>query len=172
MPPKEDWLTSKVEIKEIEPKGKGLFAIGKINKGEQVIIWGGNYVGKDIADKAREEGKLVMQFDDNLFSIEVRGESDTYFLNHSCNPNVWMENAYTLEAMKDIEEGEELTADYAMWEMDENKISKWECHCGSNNCRKVITGKDWMLKELQEKYFGHFLPLIQKRIELIKKPDY
>jgi SET domain-containing protein len=164
MPPKEDYINPKIEIKETLDRGKGMFATEQIPKGETVIIWGGNYFGKEEADKAKSEGKLVMQFDENLFSIEDRGESNTYFINHSCEPNVWMRNAFTLEAMINIEKGEELTTDYAMWENDENKISKWECKCGSPNCRHIVTGKDWKLKELQEKYKDHFLPLINKKI--------
>ena len=165
MPPKEDWVSPKIEIKNTENRGKGMFAIEPILKGETVVIWGGNYVNKGQAEKARSEGMLVMQFDEDLFSVEDRGVNDAYFINHSCDPNVWMKDAFTLEAMRDIAPGEDLTADYVLWETDEDKISKWECRCGSINCRHQITGKDWQIPELQEKYKGHFLPLIEKRIE-------
>lgn len=127
MPPKEDWVSPKIEIKNTETRGKGMFSVTHIPKGEEVVIWGGNYVNKKQAEKAKSEGKLIMQFDENLFSIEDRGKSDAYFINHSCTPNVWMKGAFTLESMKDIAPGEELTADYSLWEADENKISKWEC---------------------------------------------
>lgn len=169
MPPKEDWINPKIEIRTTENRGKGMFAISTISKGEKVLLWGGNYVNKDEAEKAKAEGKLVMQFDEDLFSIEDRGESNAYFINHSCEPNVWMKDAFTLEAMRDIFPGEELTADYVLWETDEDKISKWECLCGSENCRHSITGKDWQKPELQEKYRGHFLPLIEKRINNVNK---
>lgn len=164
MPPKNDWVTPKVEIREASNKGKGLFAIDLIKIGEDVVVWGGYFINTLDAQKAKEEGKLVMQFDEDLFSVEDRGESDAYFLNHSCDPNIWMKNAFTLEAMRDIEKGEELTADYAIWEMDENKVSKWECSCGSENCRHRVTGKDWKMEFLQEKYKDHFIPLLNKRI--------
>ncbi len=167
-PPKVDWINPKIEIREAANRGKGMFAIEPIIKGEVVIVWGGNYVKRKEAEKAKREGKLVMQFDDNLFSVEDRGECDTYYINHSCEPNVWMRDSFTLEAMKDINKAEELTADYCLWETNEEKISKWKCQCGSSNCRQLITGKDWQIKELQEKYRGHFLPLIQKRINKLK----
>jgi SET domain-containing protein len=169
MPPKKDWVSPKIKIKNTANRGKGMFAIAPISKGEEVIIWGGNYVNKEQAEKAKSEDKLIMQFDENLFSIEDRGASDAYFINHSCAPNVWMKDAFTLESLKDITPGEELTADYALWETDENKISKWECQCGSTNCRHRITGKDWQMSELQEKYKNHFLPLITKRINNLNK---
>lgn len=169
MPPKEDWINSKIEIRNTSDRGKGMFATSPIYKGEVVVVWGGNYVNKKEADRASENGKLVMQFDEDLFSIEDRGESNAYFINHSCNPNVWMKDAFTLEARKDITIGEELMADYALWETDENKISKWRCFCGFLDCRHVVTGKDWRLPELQERYKGHFLPLISKRIEKLNE---
>ncbi len=169
MPPKEDYINSKIEIRNAENRGRGMFATKLISQGEVVIIWGGNYVNKDQAEKAKTEGKLVMQFDENLFSIEDRGESSAYFINHSCEPNVWMKDSFALEAMRDILPGEELTADYVIWEANEEKISKWECVCGSKNCRHIVTGKDWQIPELQEKYYGHFLTLIQKRINNLKR---
>ena len=60
--------------------------------------------------------------------------------------------------------GEELTVDYALFEAVEDFVAGWECVCGSNVCRKRVTGKDWRLLALQDRYAGHFLPLIGKRI--------
>lgn len=168
MIPKEDWISSKAEIRNDSISGKGLFAIKSIQEGEDVLKWGGDYVNSTEAEKARSQGKLVMQFDDNLFSVEDKGESNAYFLNHSCNPNLWMKDAFTLQAKRNIDVGEELTADYAMWETDENYISKWECLCNTADCRHRVTGKDWLLKKLQRNYINHFIPLINRRIESLK----
>ena len=41
------------------------------------------------------------------------------YTNHSCDPNVWMQDEVTLAARRDIAIGEELTIDYAMIEGDE-----------------------------------------------------
>ena len=101
-----------------------------------------------------------MQLDDNLYSVEERGEAPTYFMNHSCDPNVWMANAVTLVARRGIPSGAELTTDYALFEAVEDFEAEWECQCGSAHCRKRFTGKDWRIPELQERYAGHFLPLI------------
>jgi hypothetical protein len=166
----EDWISPNTEIKQSGIGGKGLFTTKPIKKDEVVVVWGGTYVASEEAEKAKQEGKLVMQWDGNLYSVEDRGEGTGYFVNHSCEPNLWMKGAYALVAMRDVKEGEELTADYALWEADEGYVSKWECGCGSQSCRKRITGKDWQLPELQERYKDHFSPLINKRIRgLIKK---
>ena len=141
-----------------------MFATSPLGAGGIVAIWGGALVDREAAERARAVGKLVMQIDDNLYSVEERGEDESYFMNHSCDPNVWMTDAATIVARRSISSGEELTIDYALFEAVEDFTAEWECVCGSNNCRKRVTGRDWRLSELQERYAGHFLPLIGKRI--------
>lgn len=157
-------MSPKVEIRKSDSRGQGLFATETIAKGEKVIVWGGNYVNEEKALAEKANGKLVMQWDDDLYSVEDRGEDTAYFVNHSCEPNLWMNDAYTLVAMSDIDEGEEVLADYAMWEANQEYVSSWECDCDSNICRGKVTGKDWKLPELQDSYSGHFSPLINKQI--------
>jgi hypothetical protein len=65
--------------------------------------------------------------------------------------------------MRDIAPGEELTHD---WATTDDLDYVMECKCGSPNCRGTITGKDWMKKELQEKYKGWFCWFIQRKIDL------
>ena len=131
---------------------------------ETGVIWGGTFVGMEEANRAREHGKVVMQLDDDLYSIEEPGEDQTYFMNRSCDPNIWMADTVTLVARRGIVPGEELTVDYALFEANQSAIMNWQCVCGSSNCRKRVTGQDWRLRELQARYAGHFLPLIAKRI--------
>lgn len=135
-----------------------------MQKGEQVIVLGGLYTDKETAEKAREKGKLIMQWDTDLYSIEDRGDDDTYFVNHSCDSNLWMDGPHTLVARKDIKAGEELTADYALWEADETFMSEWICKCGSKLCRGQVKGTDWKSKTVQDLYKSNFSPLINKRI--------
>ena len=163
-----DWINPKIEINISSIGGKGMFAKEKISQGEKIIVWRGEYTDSFGAKKALKNDKLVMQWDDDLFSVEERGDDQGYFINHSCDANLWMEDAFTLIARREIDLGEEITADYALWEADENYISKWKCGCGSTDCRKKITGKDWQLKAVQEKYKDHFSPLINTRIKIAK----
>jgi hypothetical protein len=39
------------------------------------------------------------------------------------------------------------------------------CRCGSPLCRHRVTGNDWKLAGLRERYRGHFSPFINDRIE-------
>ena len=158
------WITPKAEGGNSSVGGKGLFTKEIIKAGEKVIVWRGEYANRTGAEQARQRGKLVMQWDDDLFSVEDRGDDQGYFINHSCDSNLWMQDAFTLIAKRDIIPNEEITADYALWEAGDY-VSSWNCNCGSPLCRKKITGKDWRLPEVQKRYLNHFSPLINKRIK-------
>lgn len=170
---KKSWIDSRIEIRPSQLHGRGMFAIAPIKEGEVVVIWGlpNIYTTKEDAEKAaakgRAEGKSIYvgQIDEGLFTVEERGIDPTYFMNHSCDPNVWLKDEVTLIARRDIKPHEELTIDYALMETDEDFEASWKCACGSPLCRKRYTGKDWRIGELRERYCGHFTPFIGKRIE-------
>jgi hypothetical protein len=65
-------------------------------------------------------------------------------------------------AMRDIAIGEELTFDYAM--SDGGDYDEFDCLCESNDCRGVVTGRDWRLPELQTRYAGWFSPYLARKI--------
>ena len=60
-------------------------------------------------------------------------------LNHSCEPNVGFGGNIVLVAMSDIEAGEELSTDYALFDDYEGSM---DCNCGRAACRRRIDG-DW-----------------------------
>jgi len=160
---KKPWINPKIEIRNSPLGGRGMFALEKIDIEENVLTFGGDYIDKAEAEKI--DGKLIMQWDENLFTAENRGDDETYFINHSCDSNAWLKDAFTLTARRDILLGDEITADYALWEANENYVSKWSCKCGSPKCRGRVTGKDWQRPDLQKMYQDHFSPLINKRIK-------
>ena len=83
-------------------------------------------------------------------------------LNHSCEPNLGLQGQIVFVALRDILRDEELTIDYAM---TDDEPYEMRCTCGSESCRGVITGRDWMEKEIQRKYDGYFSWFIQRRIQ-------
>lgn len=159
------FINPKVEIKNSFIEGKGMFAREDISKDEVIIKWGGEFFTTEESLEKNKNDFLIIQVDENLWSIEKRGEyEDDYFINHSCDSNSWMIDGRIFVARRDIQKGEEITVDYSLFE-SEDYISKWECKCGSSDCRKKITGKDCLLQKVQEKYNLHFSPIIQKRID-------
>jgi len=147
-----------------------MFTHKSIKAGEVVVVWGGLVFTEleKIVGKAKPH--TIAAIDEGLYLAAPLDDSDSPddFMNHSCDPNIWMDDEVTLVARRDITAGEELTADYAMWEADLNWILHKPCNCGTALCRQSITGRDWELEDLQRRYGDHFSPFINKRIEKSK----
>jgi len=129
-----------------------------IAKGERIAVKGGHIIDKKVL---REKitprlGPVEIQIHDDLFIAPVTEEErelSMLYLNHSCNPNLGMRGEITFVAMRDIRAGEELTHDWAMTDDDDYWV---ECNCGTPDCRKTLTGKDWQHPDLQKRYAGYF----------------
>lgn len=145
--------------------GKGFFAVDFIKKDEVLAIKKGSILTKEDMDMAGIGGGVGLQIDDNKYiapSTKDEFEKSMIFINYSCNPNIGMNGCDTVVAMRDIKSGEELVLDYATIANDDVVLY---CDCGSKDCRKIITGKDWMKKDLQEKYKGYFTNYIQNLVD-------
>lgn len=171
--PKDSWFSPSLEMRDSPVHGKGTFASKHIKAGEIVEIWGEYWRGKktveytDNKEKikiAEKQGKSVMYWDTNLFSIEKKGADDGYFINHSCDSNLWFKDVFTLTARKHIKPGEEVTIDYALFGSNDGYVAIPNCRCGASNCRHKITSNDWQNKDVQKKYKNHFSPLLNKMI--------
>jgi uncharacterized protein len=163
------WRNPGIDVASSAIQGQGMFARTSIQAGEVVIIWGGTlFTAEEIAD-GQASNTSISILDDGLYLADEAGKLDSldYYLNHSCDPNVWMLDEITLVARCTIQPGQELTADYALWEQD----STWSmspCQCGTSGCRGKVTGNDWQLPGLQQCYQGHFIPYLNKRIKHLK----
>jgi SET domain-containing protein len=80
-------------------------------------------------------------------------------MNHSCDGNVGCDEENNFVAIKDIKEGEELCFDYAL--VISNPNYTLECKCGAGNCRKTVTGNDWMDAEFRKKNYRYMSPLLR-----------
>ena len=83
-------------------------------------------------------------------------------LNHSCDPNCWYDGD-ALVTRRPIEAGEELTYDYATGSDDSDLVLY--CHCETYRCRQIVTGDDWTIPQLQQRYAGHWATPLRRRIE-------
>lgn len=162
--PRRCWLDPRVVARPSTIEGLGLFATAPIAKGEVVGTLGGRVIDDaelreivrtrpEYNSAAIAEGKSLLLDDD-----EVIGRG-----NHSCDSNLWMRDEVTLEALRDIAAGEEVTIDYAL--MTSSRDWEMACNCGSPRCRRRIRGDDWMRFELQDRYRGHFSPFLNERID-------
>ena len=160
------FINPKTEVRKSHIEGKGLFAKEKIKKGEVIHVAEGNILTLEESKTLSEEQQnLCYDVDDNhlLCPKDFNALSADWYINHSCDPNCGSApDWFTLIAMRDIEPNEEITYDYAMTDSE----SDWSmgCHCGAKNCRKKITGNDWKIKKLQQRYAGYFQENIQNKI--------
>lgn len=137
-----------------------------MREGEVVIIFGGRIFTTEDVRAGRAKPDSLAGVGEGIYMGQLPGDPDSpdQFLNHSCDPNLWMLNEVEVAARRRIGRGEELTADYAMWEIDPNWQLLAACRCGSALCRGRITGQDWQLISLQSEYEGHFIPCLNERI--------
>jgi len=137
-------MYKKVEIKQMNGKGLGIFATCDLNSGEQVII------GKPLYTEARRtELSIQVSWDRHLLF-----DRPAVLENHSCNPNCGIRNnsfgGFDFIAMRDIAEGEEITWDYAISEYV--SMAGVSCRCGSPDCRGTFGGWSTLPEPIRKKY--------------------
>jgi uncharacterized protein len=159
------YRSPKTIVRQSTKGGKGLFAQENILKSEIVAIKNGHFVDSVKASELDEElGDFSLQISDEFFicpKTKEEIEDTVIFINHSCDPNIGMDGQISYVAMRNIQAGEELCLDYAMAMTTNYKLN---CSCGSTKCRKLITGDDWKIEELQTRYDKYFSWFIYKKI--------
>jgi len=173
-------LNKKIKLaKHPKMPGNGLFATEKIEAGE--IVWKDHteYALVDFdtlktwpkekydefvhfAYQVKENALLGPVYKDGKLTQE---DDASNYMNHCCDGNAWYVDFNTMTARIDIEEGDEVTYDYVLSEMNPTKGID-QCCCGAKCCRGKYTENDWKRKSLQEKYKDHFVPYLN---EIIKK---
>ena len=165
------YRSHKIEVRCSPLEGLGVFAVQNITKEEVVAIKSGHIVNaKQLAEITPIVGDLALQIHDDFYlSPKSKEEIDrmSVFINHSCDPNIGFEGQITYIAMRDINAGEELFHDYAMERTDNYHL---DCLCGSQLCRRKITGEDWRDPVLQERYGDYFSSYILRKIQELKNP--
>ena len=160
------YRSPKTEVKESDLNGKGLFAKEYIKKGELIFIKAGHIVDYGEAKKLELKlGEYCLQITDKFFlcpTTEEEVKNTAIFINHSCEPNVGPDGQISFVALRDIKVGEELFHDYAM---TTDRPYELKCNCKCSNCRRIISGNDWKIKKLQDKYGENFSQFILKKIK-------
>jgi uncharacterized protein len=160
------YRSPKREVRESSIHGRGLFAKAAIAKGDIVAVKGGHVLTRAAwTVLERELGPAEIQISEDLVIAPVSDEERhgaMLYTNHSCDPNIAIQGQIVLVAMRNIASGEELTHD---WATTDDGDYEMECRCGSPRCRRIVTGKDWMKPELQEKYRGWFCWFLQRKID-------
>ncbi len=139
------------DIRETKNKGLGLFAITSIPAGTIVCFECDRCkkrTEEDITKLPKKELEWVLNYEykdkTGLFSDVC--DKTILFLNHSCNANtLYCDKGFDI-VVKDIKKGEEATYDYRVFYDQLNMI----CHCGEENCCKIVTCKHPIPKKLKQ----------------------
>lgn len=131
--------------------GNGVFTTIKIPAKVPVIeVTGDVYAEKNLPDPNHP---ALLQVGHDSF-IGPSGDVDDY-INHSCDPNCRVHivgNRAILYSLYDIPAGHEITFDYSTSSTDTLDKWKMDCQCGKFNCRKVISGLQYLDPQLLEEY--------------------
>jgi hypothetical protein len=158
------WLHSDVEVRASPIHGLGLFARATLPVATVVSRIGGRLVD---TQELRCQLGLSADGDRGYVDTITVGEDLHLVLptgtpngrgNHSCDPNTWWLDGYTLVTRHEIAVDEEVTNDYAT-STDADSFTM-ACSCASAFCRGLITGGDWRRADLRERYGTHWVPAV------------
>ena len=144
---------------------QGVFAIEPLSAGALICVWGGEVMTlTQLQTQPDLLQQLSIQVEEALYLVSTY-PSPGDRINHSCDPTAWLEGQIVLRARRAIKVGEQVTFDYAT--SDGSPYDEFDCDCGAASCRKRVTGNDWRIPDLQERYAGHFMPYLQRRIDAL-----
>lgn len=142
-----------IELRTIEGKGEGIFALRRFEAGETVLV------GVLDADSVANHSH-ASQIGEHEFGFH-RGLTSKF--NHSCNPNCGIRinksGAHDFVAMRPIAAHEETTFDYAMRNYRIEHFPD-SCMCGNRQCRGSITGWQDLPPARKKAYAGFVAPYL------------
>jgi hypothetical protein len=161
------WVNPKLIPGKSNVHGVGVFAGEGIARGEKLMEFGGLRISREQALSGDYRIRSVWPLDENNFLALPMSDPDPSLdenLNHSCDANAWLIDDVTITARRDIAGGEEITLDQGTWNCEDPLYIEDDepCSCGSGNCRARLTEHDWKRPDLQERYKGHFHPMIPR----------
>jgi len=128
-----------LQVRKSRIQGKGLFTDAPIRSRKKI----GNFTGEEISvreARRRAHGAeriAIVEFSATRAIDGSGGDNPLQFVNHSCDPNVFIRIAYNrveFYAQRDICAGEELTCNYG----ESHHNGKLPCLCGAVKCEKYI----------------------------------
>ena len=138
------------EIRRSPIQGLGAFATERIFRGTTLIEYTGERLTPAQSDARYPENAderhhtFLFAIDDDVVIDAAVNGNEARFINHSCDPNcdaVIEEKRIWIEAIRDIEPGEELAYDYA-YELTERHTPaakrRYPCNCGAATCRGTL----------------------------------
>ena len=146
-----------VEVRDAGSKGKGVFALRNIARGEFIFRRRHARVVRnvDISKLSADEIMHLCELDWDTCAVLL---PPGCYLNHSCDPNA-MRSGVKVFAWQPIGADEEILIDYRL---NATGGDRWECDCGSANCPGYVHGGFFsMSKKRQRDYLPYAPPFIR-----------
>jgi len=131
-------LAPGLTIKKSAIEGRGCVATIAFKHRRKIAEYTGEKITNAEANRRASRRKLRICAINERWSLDgSRGGNGTHYINHSCEPNAFMQILYghiLFIALRDIRPGEEITIDY------ESTLhsNKKRCVCGAPSCRGTI----------------------------------
>lgn len=132
--------------------GFGLFTEVTIPANTPIYEFTGDIFNSENFPSHQDEN-LFMQIGVDLFLGPSGGKDD--HVNHSCDPNCYIYivgNRAILYSKYLIAANCELTFDYSLSSTETREQWQFNCNCESINCRKIISGFQYLDKKKQDQY--------------------
>ena len=155
------------ELRFHRPQGFGLFATSDLPRGEIVVKYeeashtlvSRRHVQQSWTGLKRQWfERYAWPVSDNVFQLWSENPEHWRPVNHSCDPNTWLEGL-DLVARRNIKSGEQLTVDYSTF--CGPSMTPFDCSCNAAGCRRVIRGTDFQLPGVRERYGDHVSDFIR-----------
>ena len=123
------YINEKTIVKDHNVHGLCRSATDKIKKDDIIFVVGG------LARRPSESGWYKgLMIDKDLVLDLPEGEEYEAYINHSCDPNIYIDGQVVFRALRDIEKNEFLCVDYGTFMLTKQDYIS-NCNCGSENCR-------------------------------------
>lgn len=153
--------------------GFGIVATRRIEEGETVVPFegrahrlvsdaGGPPGGSGVSDDWFD--RTAWPVTDDLWLAWSLNPEEWCPVNHSCEPNAWLEGRDVV-ARTPIAEGSEITIDYAT--VFNERMPTFACRCGSDQCRAQVRGTDHLAPYVQ-RYGRHVSDYVRAKRATIR----
>lgn len=155
-------------VRWMQGNGYGIVATRPIRRGERIIVFEETphvLVTRSYAERKWDEPhrswfkSYAWPLTDETWVVWDRDPEGWKPINHSCEPNAWLEGLDVV-ARRAIRSGEEITMDYVTF-MNE-AMPSFECFCGSSHCRGTIRGDDY-LADFVDRYGDHVSDYVRRK---------
>jgi D-alanine-D-alanine ligase len=148
--------------------GYAVYAARRIKEGETIIQFEESphsLVTRSWVEKAWDDQrkawfrKNAWPLTDEVWVTWSQEPEDWKPINHSCDPNAWLEG-FNLVARRRISRGEEIRVDYATY--GNNLLAPFDCQCGAENCRSRVREDDH-LQPFMDRYGCHVSDWVRQK---------